>query len=617
MTNGMSGITLPCTDNADLNPSGFQYTVTEKITGWTQRTYKIQLPSSLGATVDLSALVAAGGTAGGGGVSSVNGKTGAVTLIASDVGAASVDGSGQVPANELGNVPPQFRPWQFRPEDHGSVTYGKIATDVATNGTDTFTSATISAAAIVGQWVMINGARGVDSAAIGTITAISGTSVTIDGTPIAITATATGLNAVFGTDVNTAINAAVAAAKTYAEAHDYYAEVLFSDAIYIVAGLTQSNDGTALYNAQIPIPAPSNNNGRKLVLAFKGAGVVDHNDYWNSTIPNVAGSAVVSMKPAPSTADATYGFQSVFGTPTPESGMAGAISPTFVNVKPVFRDIMVVAPVYTNVTAFDFSYATGIGGGGCSAKVFAQAAEGTGPLLLSIFNDSTIFGSRLGCGLRLPVKGNNADSFLSSFESSGFRTSISGPSEHTKIDVLKALYAARIVSVTDSTSGHGLTINHVTAEGYQGGMEYLGGGTGKAVVHIGEWATETSATASGGGGFDISDPGNAFLGEIHWSNTVDGRDPIVIGAAGLKVINDGRPRGLWSGAPAVPATTVAATNTSWRDATVYVTGTVTGISVNGTAMQSGSTVNPIIDVPAGGTVALTYSAAPTWKWWLD
>lgn len=89
-TGGNPGITLPCTDNATLNPSGFSYTVTEAITGWEKRTYKIQLPSSLGATVDLSQLSSGGG--GGAGVSEVNGKSGAVTLTASDVGAVAKTG---------------------------------------------------------------------------------------------------------------------------------------------------------------------------------------------------------------------------------------------------------------------------------------------------------------------------------------------------------------------------------------------------------------------------------------------------------------------------------------------------------------------------------------------
>lgn len=65
--------------------------------------------------------------------------------------------------------------------------------------------------------------------------------------------------------------------------------------------------------------------------------------------------------------------------------------------------------------------------------------------------------------------------------------------------------------------------------------------------------------------------------------------------------------------PAVPASTVTATNNTGSDITAYVTGgTVTAISVGGTAtgLTSGA-----IYVPSGSTIAITYSVVPTWKWY--
>lgn len=65
-------------------------------------------------------------------------------------------------------------------------------------------------------------------------------------------------------------------------------------------------------------------------------------------------------------------------------------------------------------------------------------------------------------------------------------------------------------------------------------------------------------------------------------------------------------------APAVPASTVAQYNNTGVPVIVTVTGgTVTQITVNGTAtgLTSGA-----INVPAGGTIAVTYSVAPTWTW---
>jgi hypothetical protein len=73
-------------------------------------------------------------------------------------------------------------------------------------------------------------------------------------------------------------------------------------------------------------------------------------------------------------------------------------------------------------------------------------------------------------------------------------------------------------------------------------------------------------------------------------------------------------------APAVPATTVAATNTSGLTAQITqtasgVTGTV--VSVNGTTIAATIPQYASWFVPPGGTIALTYSAGtPTWVWQL-
>lgn len=68
-------------------------------------------------------------------------------------------------------------------------------------------------------------------------------------------------------------------------------------------------------------------------------------------------------------------------------------------------------------------------------------------------------------------------------------------------------------------------------------------------------------------------------------------------------------------APTVPASTTAQTNTFGVDCSVFVTGgTVTAVAIGGTAtgLTSGA-----FRVPAGQTITLTYSAAPTWTWFGD
>lgn len=64
--------------------------------------------------------------------------------------------------------------------------------------------------------------------------------------------------------------------------------------------------------------------------------------------------------------------------------------------------------------------------------------------------------------------------------------------------------------------------------------------------------------------------------------------------------------------PAVPATTVAAANSTGTVVAVTITGgTLTFVYVNG--VQAGTTAGTYL-VPVAGTISITYSAAPTWAW---
>lgn len=68
-------------------------------------------------------------------------------------------------------------------------------------------------------------------------------------------------------------------------------------------------------------------------------------------------------------------------------------------------------------------------------------------------------------------------------------------------------------------------------------------------------------------------------------------------------------------APTVPATTVNFTNNYGSDATVYINGgAVTNISIAGVAIGTGA---GFFRVSSAQTIAITYSAVPTWKWFLD
>lgn len=64
--------------------------------------------------------------------------------------------------------------------------------------------------------------------------------------------------------------------------------------------------------------------------------------------------------------------------------------------------------------------------------------------------------------------------------------------------------------------------------------------------------------------------------------------------------------------PAVPASTVNATNTGSGPVSVTISGgTLTSVKVNG--VQVGTTAGTYV-VPAGQTISITYTVAPTWVW---
>lgn len=79
--------------------------------------------------------------------------------------------------------------------------------------------------------------------------------------------------------------------------------------------------------------------------------------------------------------------------------------------------------------------------------------------------------------------------------------------------------------------------------------------------------------------------------------------------------NDGfNPRGASVTQPSVPASGTAVNNATGQDCMVYLTGgTVTSVAINATLIGYGATSQGYM-VPAGGSIQVFYSSAPTWKW---
>jgi len=100
------------------------------------------------------------------------------------------------------------------------------------------------------------------------------------------------------------------------------------------------------------------------------------------------------------------------------------------------------------------------------------------------------------------------------------------------------------------------------------------------------------------------------------NNSVSGGSVVQVYKLGVDTIvqnNPGfNPVGNFT-APALPASTVAYTNSYGYPCQVQISGgTVTQITLDGVATGMTSFFGII---PPGGTIAITYSSAPTWKWW--
>jgi hypothetical protein len=509
-----------------------------------------------------------------------------------------------------------LQPWQFMPESYGAKGDGKVIGDAVLASNTTLTSATAGfTSADTGKYIMINGGSGTANIPlITTITFVNATTVTLGS---AASVSGSGFQAVYGTDDTAAINSAVTAAGNYALANKFYAEVAFGAKIYVLAtGPTQTGNGTTTptFNAQIPLPFPNaNGTTQKLVIALTGANDNAAIQYWLSTTPNLAGTALVSMTTAPLTPSATFGRQSVIGGPSGGAGFSGS----FANVKAIVKGISVWCPIFTNQIAFGFGYLSGARVDGCSAQVFAPANAGQHPYLSDLPGSSVFQNSTIGIGLQAPLVGNNDDVTVPSFAVEGYETGL-WVADHFTAGRIAELYVdlGILIDQTHSISGtaHVVTIANWSLEQYNGGLRANGGGGSYCMVDI---VLDAETVSGVDPAYDVSDAGNTLYGRLAWSDPLRIHlYPIVTGAPNLKIVNGRLGPGAWSGAPAVPASTVAQQNTSWRDAVVVVTGgTVSAVSVDGVAQGYAATGFTVI-VPAGKNITLTYTVAPTWKWTL-
>jgi hypothetical protein len=516
----------------------------------------------------------------------------------------------------------QYYPWQFPVGAYGAKGDGRqLADGVMTNGSAVLTSATAGfTAADVSKVIIVNQgvAAGQVNPLVTTITGFTNATTVTLGT----TATVTGTTAapfIYGTDDTTAINAAVTAAAAFAAANNQKAQVIFEPLNYMLGAIDQTTNGGAgpVYNTHIPLPFATQF-AEKLVLDFIGVGDASEPDYWESSVPSLSGTCLVSAS-FMTTVSGTFGQQSIIGGPTAATGLGPG---NFANVLVNIVGITVVAPFNAGQMGYDFRFLAQANLPNASYLPFAPVNFSgqaiSGPTLTSVALPAN--GNSVGC--YMPITSNNDNCNIGFFTCEGASFGIA-INEHTTAQRLALIYCGAGIYVANASTSHGATILYASVEA--SGISLQATSTGIQVpIFIGMLDTEVIT------GTDISDPNSVLTGVVNWSD-YERTTMTVTGASALNIVNLRLPPGPWSGAPAAPSSGTASTNTqrntAYRTATVYasattsVTATFTGPAATGlTALgqtSGGGTAAVPVRVPSGHYYAVTYTGTLTTKWVLE
>lgn len=504
--------------------------------------------------------------------------------------------------------------YQFAPETYGAAGNGKIINDatVAGGALSTLTSASaVFTSADQGKTFMLNGGQGNNAQPlIGTITAVGGpTSVTMS---VPATGAVTNGSCVYGNDDTAAFNSAMSAISTYAQAAggNFHAQLILANKLYclatpppITAGIVGST------TSQIPIPFPAASGvTQKLLIDIIGVGANDACMYFNSTVPDVRGTALVSMVIPPFIAG-TNPEPSVIGL---QYANTGGLTSGFANTEVYVDGVSVIIPFLGPQGAYDFRFLSAAGGGKFGAFAFGAPISGAYNNLQSLPSLAGQTGGN-SFGIYMPRIGNNAAATIQSFVSEGF-TYGAVVTEHSAFHRLTCIYPVAGISVRGG-GAHGAYIGYACVENGFSALQC----TDPSAFPLNVAILDTEGMTT----WHVQDTNNALRGTV-LVHTNNASPPLVSGATGYKIRWDGVGVGHWASPPAVPASGTPQQNTAWLDASVTVhTGagvTVTAIAVDGTTTgltMAASSSLTLPTVPPGKNVTLTYAGGtPTWDWWL-
>ncbi|HLK78205.1 MAG TPA: hypothetical protein VKU77_31715, partial [Streptosporangiaceae bacterium] len=465
-----------------------------------------------------------------------------------------------------------------------------------TSGSAPFTSAD------VGKHILVPSAGGFLNVPLVTTIASyqSPTQVTLAASA---TRTVTGSGAVYGTDDTAAIQSAVGAAVAYAQAAEQgIGEVRFSTGIYCAAG----SPGGPYQSAQIQLPYVDPYAGPRVSLALTGPHPSTGPAHWEQPNPLAGGATLASLYYNDSAGGAGPPPNVVIGAPVQGGGLFfGGSNGLFSNMRVTVDGINILAAYRPCVAGLDLYGAAQADIRSYSYSCLARTGTAAGgwPPYESDGGNPSAWGT---FGYRTPAAGNNDQNDLG-------RATILGPyhgvifSDHFAAQSIRSIFCNDGVLASSVTQSHHCEIGSLSFETGQDAVRVDSSGQ-TCALFIGSLHAELLS------GFYINDPGNLLYGEIRAENLsatgiiANGKN----GAANVRLVWDYQPLGAVASPPAVPASTTGYTNQFWRDAVVIVSGgTVTAIAVDG--KNTGLTSGPVF-VRNGGTITLTYSAAPAWNW---
>lgn len=232
---------------------------------------------------------------------------------------------------------------------------------------------------------------------------------------------------------------------------------------------------------------------------------------------------------------------------------------------------------------------------GCKVSKVVMAAVSSGLVL------------QVGAGISAaPTFCTFSDVDMDQATSAGFLVEAAAWNTFTNCKITSSGVSTTISGLVHRAGAQGNTFHNCNFQGYNGA-----GGNG---IYI-ENSTDISFTAcllgqntnglNIGANVTMNFHGNTFSGN---TNTIAG----TVAQAGISIKNNIGHKPTANLAPAVPASTVSATNNTGYTASVHIVGgTVTNVVISGVSTnRAGGEYR----IEPGQTISITYSVAPTWTW---